>query len=90
MRSRLWVSDGFLCERLGLVTFWFRLSVEHEGLTWRVARARALGLPLPGRMFSAVQAREGEVAGRYTFDVSAALPVAGMLIRYRGWLHVDR
>jgi len=89
MRSRLWAGDGLLCERLGLVTFGFRLGVEHGSLTWRVVRVRALGLPLPASMFSRVLAREGETDGRYTFDVRAELPVIGLLVHYRGWLHVE-
>jgi hypothetical protein len=89
MCSRLWAGDGLLCERLGLVTFGFRLGVEQGNLIWRVARVRALGVPLPASMFTQVLAREGEAEGRYTFDVQAALPVIGLLVHYRGWLHVE-
>lgn len=89
MPSRLWAADGLLCERLGLVTFGFRITAEQGCLVWRVVRVRALGLPLPSRMFAGVAARESEEAGRYLFDVSAALPLTGLLVRYRGWLHVD-
>lgn len=88
MRSRLWAADGLLCERLGLVTFGFRLAVEHGQLTWRVARVRALGVPLPARAFGDVSARESEADGRYAFDVTAALPWIGPLVHYRGWLRV--
>lgn len=88
MRSRLWGTDGLLCERLGLVTFAFELGVENGELTWRVVRVRALGIPLPAAAFRQVSAREGEEDGRYTFDVTAALPLAGPLIHYRGWLDV--
>lgn len=89
MRSRLWPRDGLLCEKLGLVRFGFRLTVEEGVLVWRVARVHALGLRLPARWFDAVQARESEIEGRYRFDVAAAMPVAGLLVRYRGWLEVD-
>ncbi|MHB8911995.1 MAG: DUF4166 domain-containing protein [Lysobacter sp.] len=94
MRSRLWARDGLLCERLGLVTFGFRLSVEDtpghgQAIVWRVARVRALGLPLPARWFDRVHAREYERDGRYRFDVAAALPLAGLLVHYKGWLDVD-
>lgn len=89
MRSRLWAADSLLCERLGLVTFGFELGVEQDQLTWRVARVRVLGIPLPPRAFARVSAREGEEGGRYTFDVTAALPIVGPLVHYRGWLHVE-
>lgn len=89
MRSRLWDADGLLCERLGLVTFAFALSTQDGAIEWRVVRVRALGVPLPARWFGAVAAREFEENGRYCFDVRAALPLAGLLVRYRGWLDVD-
>ena len=88
MPSRLWKQDGLLCEQLGLARFGFRLTVEEGGIVWRVARVTALGLPLPARWFAQVLARESELEGRYRFDVAAALPVAGLLVRYRGWLDV--
>lgn len=89
MPSRLWSRDLLLCEQLGLVRFGFRLTLEDDVLVWRVDRARALGLPLPARWFDAVQAREYESEGRYWFDVAAAMPVAGLLVHYRGWLEID-
>jgi len=89
MRSRLWAADGLLCERLGLVTFGFRLGVEQDCLTWRVVRVRALGVPLPADAFANVFAQESQADGRYTFAVSAELPLIGLLVRYRGWLKVE-
>lgn len=90
MSSRLWARDGLLCERLGWVRFGFRLAVENGGIAWRIAGVRMLGfLPLPARWFAGVRAREYECAGRYHFDVAAALPLAGLLVRYRGWLRVE-
>ena len=89
MRSRLWAADGLLNERLGLVDFGFRLEGGHGGITWTVVRVRAFGvLPLPVAGFSQVCARESEEAGRYRFEVVAALPLAGPLVHYRGWLAV--
>ena len=89
MPSRLWSHEGLLCEKLGLVTFGFRLSAEDGSIVWRVERVHALGLALPAAWFEDVSARESEPDGRYHFDVAATLPLAGLLIRYRGWLHVD-
>ncbi|MBC6941151.1 MAG: DUF4166 domain-containing protein [Xanthomonadales bacterium] len=89
MRSRLWAAHGLLHERLGLVTFGFALVLDGDALCWRVARAWVLGVPVPARWFAAVHAREHEQDGRYRFEVQAALPLAGPLLRYRGWLAVD-
>ena len=93
MRSRLWARDGLLCERLGLATFAFRLSTEarpHAGMAiiWRVARIRVIGVPLPASWFTGVHAREYEAKGRYHSDVVADLPLAGLLVHYKGWLDV--
>lgn len=89
MGSAMWKRKGRLCERLGLVTFHFRLSVQNAALVWTVDRVRALGLPLPASWFSGVKAREFERDGRYCFEVAAALPLAGELVHYSGWLDAD-
>jgi hypothetical protein len=87
MRSTLWAHGGWLRERLGLVTFDFRLSVVQGVIVWRVAGIRILGLlPLPARWFADVLCRESGIGGRYRFDVRAALPGIGMLVHYCGWL----
>ena len=98
MPSRLWAGrgamTGLLCERLGLVVFGFALSVEPGAhslqIVWRVRKLRVFGLlPLPARWFSGVAAQESlDAEGRYYFDVRAALPLAGELVHYRGWLEV--
>lgn len=93
MRSRLWSHDGLLCERLGPVKLGFRLSIEavaHVGpsIHWRLERVRVLAVPLPVRWFTGVHAREYESKGRYHFDVAANLPMAGLLVHYKGWLDV--
>lgn len=89
MPSRLWVQDGLLCERLGLLRFAFVLEADESAVLWRVHGVRALGIALPKRWFDGVTAMESESGGRYRFDVRAELPVAGLLVQYWGWLDVD-
>ena len=89
MSSRLWEQGRLLCERLGPVRFGFHLGVEQGVVTWRVARVSALGVPLPAGWFRDVIAQESETEGRYRFDVVATLPGIGLLVHYRGWLHVE-
>lgn len=89
MPSRLWARDGLLCERLGLLRFAFALELEQGAVRWRVRQVRVLGLRLPQRWFDGVSAVESESEGRYRYDVRAALPLAGLLVHYRGWLDVD-
>jgi len=86
MRSRLWLDDALLRERLGLVTFGFALSASGGVLRWHVREARVFGIPLPARWFCGVRALESEADGRYRFEVEASFPLAGELVRYEGWL----
>jgi len=89
MASRLWPSEGLLAERLGLLFFGFKLSVNDGVLMWQVERVSAAGIALPKRWFKGVVARESEQDGRYRFEVGATLPLLGELIHYTGWLDVD-
>lgn len=88
MRSSLSRDRGRLHERLGPLRFWFRLAVTNGRLVWTVERVRFLLIPLPITWFRGIAAVEGADAGRYTFDVTASLPVVGLLVHYRGWLDV--
>lgn len=90
MASRLWAANGLLCERLGLVTFGFGLERRQANIAWTVHSVRVLGmLPLPASWFAEVGAREWAQGDRYHFEVRAALPLAGSLVHYRGWLGVS-
>src|SRR3546814_1462424 len=87
MRSRLRRDGRMLVERLGPVRFRFALHAQDGELWWRVNGVKLFGvLPLPASLFDGVYCREGEAEGRYTFEVEAALPLCGRLIRYEGWL----
>jgi hypothetical protein len=88
MRSRMWAHRGRLRERLGLLQFDFALGSSAAGIQWETAGVRLFGLlPLPAAWFARVQCLESEDAqGRYTFDVSAQLPLIGQVVRYQGWL----
>src|SRR3546814_21092370 len=80
--------DGrMLVERLGPVRFRFDLHAQDGELWWRVNGVKLFGvLPLPASQFDGVYCREGEAEGRYTFEVEAALPLCGSMIRYEGGL----
>ncbi len=87
MRSTLRVREGLLHERLRGLHLRFHLYLHDDALHWRVAGARLLGvLPLPARWFDDVHCIERDEGGRYAFDIVASLPIAGRVIRYRGWL----
>lgn len=85
--SRLRLRDGLMQERLGPIHFAFRLYRHEDEIRWTVERARLFGLlPLPAAWFDAVRCREFERDGRYHFDVDAAMPLVGQIVRYEGWL----
>jgi hypothetical protein len=87
MATRCRGRDGLLLERLGPVEFAYSLRAGDGTIRWTVRRARLFGLlPLPAAWFSGVRCREREHAGRYEFQVEAALPRVGALVRYEGWL----
>ncbi len=90
MRSAVGARNGLLHERMagGLVTLDFRLRGNAEGIVWNLLAVRMLGLPLPLAWFRGISARESAAGARYRFDVSAALPIIGHLVSYRGSLDV--
>lgn len=87
MASRLRLHDGLLQERLGALRLRFHVYLHDDALHWRVAGVRAFGvLPLPRAWFEHLYCSEREVDGRYAFEVAAVLPLAGLVVRYHGWL----
>ena len=90
LRSRLSQRDGQLRERIGPVHFRFVLHTWDGTIFWNVTGGRLLGvLPLPAALFRDIRCSEREVDGRYVFDVEAALPLAGHVVRYHGWLRPE-
>jgi hypothetical protein len=88
MCSTLRDRQGQLEERLGPAVMRFALDAPGEAIEWRLTRVRVLGVPLPLSWFRGVRACEAHEGGRYRFDVRAELPIAGLLVHYRGTLDV--
>jgi hypothetical protein len=86
LRSRIRARDGFLEERMGPTVFRFALEPTADAIDWRLVGVRSFGLPLPVSWFDKVSARESVDGALYRFDVRAELPVAGLLVHYRGTL----
>lgn len=85
-RSRLSRQGRFLVERFGLLQFAFDLPSTPQGLSMVMRRWWLGPLPLPLGLAPRTVAREWEEDGRFRFDVAISLPVAGLLVHYRGWL----
>lgn len=77
-------------ERFGPFSFDIALSCRDGQLSYPVVAGRVLGLPLPRALLPVSTSHEAvDVAGRAVFDVAIALPLAGDIVRYRGWLVPD-
>jgi hypothetical protein len=90
MTSYLSAQGTTLVEYLGPTRFKFMLAYDAttQVINWRLINVRAMGIPLPVSWFDAVTASESVNNGRYGFDVAAALPIVGLLVKYKGWLDV--
>jgi len=89
-RSLQYARKGFLCERAGPTTFVFTPIATAEGLELRLDGFRVLGLPLPRLLHPSVRTWEWEREGVYHFQVEAQLPLVGLIVRYDGWLMLER
>jgi saccharopine dehydrogenase-like NADP-dependent oxidoreductase len=78
---------GRVVESFGLCAFDLTLSPEDGRLVYRVEGWRLLGLRMPKAWAPTTETHEKEDAeGRFAFDVEIGLPIAGRMVRYRGWL----
>lgn len=78
--------DGLLAERIGATCLFSALEASEEGLALRLQEVRVLGIRLPRMLHPRVRTFESEQDGRYRFEAEAHLPLAGLLVRYAGWL----
>jgi len=79
-------SERLLCERFGPLTFAMALVAGENRLSLVLRRWSFLGLPLPMWLCPRSNAYETAEDGRFRFHVEISHPVAGLIVRYRGWL----
>lgn len=80
---------GLVRERFGPLTFDLAVRVDVQALLMQIVGWRIGLLPLPRRLAPRSLAKEGaDQAGRFHFDVPIALPLAGRITHYKGWLRV--
>lgn len=84
--SELSAAAGLIVERFGPLRFAFELAAGASGLEMRLRRWSAFRIPLPRLLAPRIAAREWAEEGRFRFEVSAAVPLAGEVARYSGWL----
>jgi hypothetical protein len=79
-------SEGLLCERFGGLTFAMALVVQDGRLSLVVRRWNIVGIPLPLWLGPRAEAYESVKSGRFQFHVDISHPLAGLIVRYDGWL----
>jgi hypothetical protein len=91
MRSRLSRAriPGEITERFGAFVFTIRLRWDGTRLHYQMVKGKLFGIRLPRALLPRVAAFEQAVDGRFRFDVSLRVPLAGLLAHYRGWLVPD-
>lgn len=81
---------GGVHERFGPISCHIGLRVRDGRLEYPLLSGRFLGVPLPRFLIPVSETAEGDdTEGRATFDVAISHPLAGPIIRYRGWLRPD-
>jgi len=88
MTSTLRNAQGLLSESLGPARFLFRLQGSEQGIRWIPVRIRAMGIPLPLRLFD-FDIREYADQERYHFNVKVEIVGLGLLVHYQGRLEAD-
>ena len=79
-------SERLLCERFGPLTFAMALVPEEGRLRLVLRRWSAFGVPLPMWLGPRSDSYESAEDGRFHFHVEISHPLAGLIVRYRGWL----
>ena len=82
--------EHLLCERFGPLTFAMALVPDDDRLNLVMRGWSFLGLPLPHSLMPSGDSYEYAKDNRFCFDVEVRLPLAGFVIRYRGYLRSAR
>ena len=78
---------GLVRERFGPFSFDLRVSADEQKLHMAIVGWRIGPLPLPSQLAPRSLASESvDASGRFHFDVPIALPMAGRVTHYAGWL----
>ncbi len=79
--------EHLLCERFGPILLGMALVPERNRLNLVMRRWGFLGVPLPRFLAPGGDLFEYEENSRFCFDVEIRLPLAGLVIRYKGFLN---
>ncbi|MBI3678217.1 MAG: DUF4166 domain-containing protein [Proteobacteria bacterium] len=77
------------CERFGPLTFAMALVRDGGKLRLVIRRWSVFGIAMPRFLGPRGETYESVEDGKFCFHVEVALPVVGLIVRYRGWLVRD-
>lgn len=89
LRAGTGCSDALLCETFGPLTGGMALVWEEGRLAFVLRRWSLFGVPLPRLFGPRLHVFEEARDGRFHFHVEITHPLAGLIVRYRGWLVPD-
>jgi len=79
--------ERLIVERFGPVALGLAAVVEGERLVLHIRRATLFGMPLPEFLTPRLETfEEVDRQGRFRFDDRVSMPIAGLIVHYRGWL----
>jgi saccharopine dehydrogenase-like NADP-dependent oxidoreductase len=78
--------ERLLCERFGPFVFGLALVVDSGKLIFVVRRWTLFGIPMPRFLAPNSKAFEFDEDGTFHFDVEVRAPLAGLIVRYAGYL----
>ncbi len=84
--SEMRQSGNLLEERFGPLRFYFDLCASDAGIEMLLRKWSVFRIPLPLAIAPRSRAVESVEDGKFSFDVSIAMPVFGALVRYKGHL----
>jgi hypothetical protein len=78
-----------MCERFGPLNFAYALVLDGEKMRLIIRRWTAFGIAMPMALAPRGETYESVEDGKFRFHVEIALPIVGLVVRYRGWLVRD-
>lgn len=79
--------ERLIVERFGPVAIGLAAVVEGDRLRLHIRRTTLFGMPLPGFLSPRLDTFETvDREGRFVFDDRVTMPIAGLIVHYRGWL----
>jgi hypothetical protein len=84
LRTRQWLEDGRLFERLGAATLAFDVTADERGMRFRSVAFRWLGIPVPPGLAIRIDAEVRGFEAHWDVAVVVRAPRVGIITSYEG------